>query len=49
MADAGPLSLPDWILTTLIWGCLATIVLSGVQYVWVWSRKAVAKGFREDR
>jgi cardiolipin synthase len=49
MADAGPLPLPEHLLQALIWACLVTVVLSGVQYVWVWSRKARDKGFREDR
>jgi cardiolipin synthase len=49
IADAGPLPLPDALLETLVWACLATVVVSGTQYVWVWSRKARAKGWREDR
>jgi cardiolipin synthase len=49
IADAGPLPLPDALLKTLVWACLATVLVSGTQYVWVWSRKARAKGWREDR
>lgn len=48
MTDAGPLPLHDSIIEVLIWGCLATVVASGIQYVWIWSRKALEKGWRED-
>ena len=48
MTNAGPLPLPDGIIGLLIWACLATVVVSGIQYVWIWSRKAMVKGFRDD-
>ena len=46
--DAGPLPLPDALISGLIWGCLATVVVSGTQYVWVWGRKALRAGARKD-
>jgi cardiolipin synthase len=46
--DAGPVPLPGWLVETLIWACLATILVSGVQYVWVWWAKARAHGWREE-
>jgi cardiolipin synthase len=48
IADAGPTPMSQGIITTLIWICLATVVLSGSQYVWVWSRKAALKGWRRE-
>lgn len=39
---AGILALADW-LPALFIGLLATIVLSGAQYVWIWSRKAATR------
>ena len=47
ITDAGPLSLPGWIIRVLIWACLTTVIVSGIQYVWIWSRKAVRKGWKE--
>jgi cardiolipin synthase len=47
MADAGPLPLPDWVIAFLVWACLASVLVSGVQYVWIWGRKARRKGFRD--
>lgn len=41
--NAGWLPLPEGLITTLIWGCLFTVVVSGAQYVWIWSRKALAE------
>jgi len=49
IADAGPMQLPGALLEGLIWTCLATVSISGVQYVWIWSRKTLEKGWREDR
>jgi cardiolipin synthase len=46
--DAGPFPLPDTLIETLIWACLVTVVVSGVQYVWVWSRKARVQGWKEE-
>jgi len=48
MTDAGPMPLPAWIIQVLIWSCLATVIVSGSQYVWIWSRKAAEKGWKED-
>ncbi len=48
MANAGPLPLPRGLLAGLVWLTLGTTVLSGSQYVWVWSRKALAQGWRRD-
>jgi cardiolipin synthase (CMP-forming) len=48
ITDAGPLPLPDWLIDALIWGCLATVLVSGTQYVWIWSRKAMQKGWRDE-
>lgn len=47
MANAGPLPLPDWVIAALVWACLASILVSGGQYVWIWGHKARAKGFHE--
>ncbi|MCG6859773.1 MAG: CDP-alcohol phosphatidyltransferase family protein [Chromatiaceae bacterium] len=48
IADAGLLPLPDWVIQTLIWACLTTVIVSGSQYVWIWSHKAVEKGWKDD-
>ncbi|MBK8639347.1 MAG: CDP-alcohol phosphatidyltransferase family protein [Chromatiaceae bacterium] len=48
IANAGPLPLPALLVAALTWACLATILISGLQYVWVWSRKARAMGLHED-
>ena len=48
IADAGPLPLPGWVVGGLVWVCLASVVVSGAQYVWVWGRKARQKGFMDD-
>jgi cardiolipin synthase (CMP-forming) len=48
MADAGPLPLPDWVISALVWACLTSVLVSGGQYVWIWGHKARAKGFRDD-
>ncbi|NKN32567.1 CDP-alcohol phosphatidyltransferase family protein [Marichromatium bheemlicum] len=42
--DAGPYPLPEVVILSLVWGCLATVVVSGTQYVWVWGRKAALRG-----
>lgn len=46
--DAGPMPLPGWVTRTLIWSCLTTVLVSGSQYVWIWSRKAAQKGWKEN-
>ncbi len=48
ITDAGPMPLPDWVIQTLIWACLVTVIVSGTQYVWIWTHKAVKKGWKED-
>lgn len=48
MANAGPLPLPKGLLVGLVWATLLTTLLSGAQYVWMWGRKASARGWRRD-
>ena len=48
IADAGPLPLPERLIETLIWSCLATTVASGALYVLVWGQMARGKGLRQD-
>lgn len=43
--SAGPWPMAAWITATLVWLTLATTLISGVNYVWVWSRKAFRKGW----
>jgi cardiolipin synthase len=38
-------AVPDWLLQLLIWSVMATVVLSGADYVREWSRRARSKGF----
>jgi cardiolipin synthase len=47
ITDAGLVPLPDVLIEALVWGCLATVMVSGAQYVWIWSRKAREKGWRD--
>lgn len=46
--DAGVFPLPRPLIEVSIWCCLATVVVSGVQYVWVWSRKARVQGWKDE-
>lgn len=46
--DAGVYALPRSLIEALIWTCLVTVVVSGVQYVWVWTWKARAQGWKEE-
>ena len=46
--DAGVYPLPKALIEVLIWSCLGTVVVSGIQYVWVWSRKARVQGWKEE-
>ncbi len=46
--QAVPIPLPGWLIETLIWTCLATTLVSGVQYVLVWSAKARRHGWRDE-
>ncbi|AUB84007.1 CDP-alcohol phosphatidyltransferase family protein [Candidatus Thiodictyon syntrophicum] len=48
ITDAGPMPLPGWVITSLTWACLVTILVSGVQYVLVWSAKARTHGWRDE-
>jgi len=47
--NAGVTPVPGWVIATLIWACLLTVVVSGAQYVWIWWRKAAQKGWGEGR
>ncbi len=47
IADAGPMPLPGGVIEFLVWACLASVLVSGAQYVWIWGRKAKAKGFHD--
>jgi cardiolipin synthase len=40
--DRGLVSLPGVLLDSLVWVVMATTLASGVNYVWVWSRLAMA-------
>ncbi|QIK37396.1 CDP-alcohol phosphatidyltransferase family protein [Caldichromatium japonicum] len=44
--DAGLYDLPEGLIAALSWLCLLTVAVSGVQYVWIWGRKAIARGWR---
>ena len=46
VAQLGFGGIPDWLIETLIWAVMLTIVLSGVGYVWDWSRRARSGGER---
>ncbi|KAA6185095.1 CDP-alcohol phosphatidyltransferase family protein [Thiohalocapsa marina] len=48
IANAGPFPLLGLLVDLLIWTCLATTVLSGVQYVLLWGSMAMRKGARKD-
>jgi cardiolipin synthase len=48
ITDVGLMSLPGWVKQILIWACLVTLVVSGTQYIWIWSRKAVRKRWNGD-
>ncbi len=47
VTDAGLYPLPGGLMEALIWSCLLSILISGVQYVWIWWHKALEKGFKE--
>ena len=48
IANAGPFPFFDGVIRLLIWACLATVVVSGAQYVWIWGRKARRKGMHRE-
>lgn len=41
--NAGPFLLPEMVIDVLIWFTLATTIASGVNYIWVWGRRALEK------
>lgn len=45
VCDAGPFPLPDLLVEGLIWGTLATTLLSGGDYVVVWYQRARKRGW----
>jgi cardiolipin synthase len=47
LTHAGLYPLPDSLLTILIWACMTTVVVSGSQYVWIWGRKAIRRGWKD--
>ena len=49
ITNAGVLTVPSWVIETLIWACLLTVVVSGAQYVWIWWHKAAQRGWGEGR
>ena len=48
ITNAGPYPLPQLLLQTLVWLCLATVLISGAQYVWIWGRRAVRHGLKSE-
>ncbi len=46
IADAGPLALPAGLIALLTYACLFSILTSGIQYVYIWSRKAAETRWR---
>ncbi|WP_316367952.1 CDP-alcohol phosphatidyltransferase family protein [Candidatus Thiodiazotropha sp. CDECU1] len=45
VTDAGPLALPEQLLSWLTWATGFTTLVSGIAYVWVWTNKARNKGW----
>jgi cardiolipin synthase len=45
VTNAGPLELPSRLLTWLIWATGFTTLVSGIAYVWIWTKKARDKGW----
>ncbi|MES9969547.1 MAG: CDP-alcohol phosphatidyltransferase family protein [Candidatus Thiodiazotropha sp.] len=45
VTDAGPLDLPDQLLSWLTWLTGFTTLVSGIAYVWIWTNKARNKGW----
>ncbi|MGQ9660391.1 MAG: CDP-alcohol phosphatidyltransferase family protein [Thermochromatium sp.] len=46
--DAGGMELAQGLIDALIWACLFTVVVSGTQYVWIWGRQAIRRGWRSS-
>jgi hypothetical protein len=44
VVQLGLAQIPDWLMQTLIWSVMATILLSGAGYVREWSRRARLHG-----
>jgi len=42
--DRGMTPLPEWLISGLLWAVVLTTLASGVNYVWVWSRRAAHFG-----
>ncbi len=45
--DAGPFPLPVRVLPALEWMLLVTVLVSGLHYVYTWTRKAAQKGWKQ--
>jgi cardiolipin synthase len=43
---AGPIPVPGEAIDWMVWLCLLTVIVSGVEYVWIWSRKARLHGWK---
>jgi cardiolipin synthase len=48
ITNAAPLPLPAALLSGLTWACFITVIISGAQYVWIWTRKAMRRGLKAD-
>jgi hypothetical protein len=48
VAALGFTGIPGWVVETLIWAVMVTILLSGTGYVREWSRRARVVGSRHD-
>lgn len=46
ITDAGVLPLPDALIEITIWASFVTVLVSGIQYVWIWGRKARRQGWK---
>lgn len=46
MADAGPFDFPGELISALTYACLLSILTSGGQYVYLWTRKATERSWR---
>jgi cardiolipin synthase len=46
VTHAGPIRIPSQLLSLLTWATGFTTLVSGIAYVWVWTKKARDKGWR---
>lgn len=46
ITDAGVLPLPDALIEATLWASFVTVLVSGIQYVWIWGRKARRQGWK---